>query len=81
MKQKKNLTLRYFGITFFLIGMGLNINMYLERAWPTYLFFIISMIGIIEIILSFVLKKIKTAWQIVWALIPFIIGYMYLKFI
>jgi hypothetical protein len=81
MKQKKNLTLRCFGLLFLLIGIVLNINMYLIEAWPTYLFFIICIIGIFQIVLSLMIKKIKISWQIFWALIPFVIGYIYLKFI
>ena len=74
----RNLILRYFGVTVLIIGIIFNILMIVNEAWPTYLFFIICLIGIIQIVLSF-LKKIKIVWQIFWSLIPFILGYGYLQ--
>ena len=48
--KKKNLILKYSGMLFFVIGIILTIRMYTENAWPTYLFFIMCIIGLIQII-------------------------------
>ncbi len=77
--RKKNLILRYFGLAFLLVGIALNIKMYVNQEWPTYLFFIICLVGIIQIILSVVLKGMKSGWQIFWSLIPFVLGFLYIK--
>lgn len=77
--RKKNLILRYFGVTFLLVGVALNIKMYVNQEWPTYLFFVICFIGIIQIVLSFIIKAMKSGWQMFWTLIPFILGFIYIK--
>ena len=77
--KNKNLILRYFGLLLLVIGIILSIKMYVDRAYPTYLFFIISGIGIIQLIASFVSKKMKVSWQILWALLPLVVGFVYLK--
>lgn len=79
--SKKNLILRYFGLTVLIIGIGLNIKMYVNQEWPTYLFYIVCFIGFLQIIMSFLLKKINEAWQLFWSLLPFILGFVYIKFI
>jgi hypothetical protein len=76
--KNKNLILRYFGIFLLILGIILNIKMYIDEAYPTYLFFIISIIGIIQIIVSFLSKPMKFIWQIIWVLFPTIIGFIYL---
>lgn len=77
--KRKNLVLRYFGLFFLLMGVILNVKMFIDEAWPTYLFFIICIIGLVQIIISFLIKQIKIGWQIFWALIPFILGFIYLN--
>ncbi len=77
--KNKNLILRYFGLFLLVVGIILNVKMYVDEAWPTYLFFIISAIGIIQIIASFVSKQMKVSWQILWALLPVVLGFIYLK--
>ena len=77
--KNKNLILRYFGLFLLVNGIILNVKMYIDEAWPTYLFFIISGIGIIQIIASFLSKQMKVSWQILWALSPIVIGFLYLK--
>jgi hypothetical protein len=76
--RNRNLILRYFGVAVLVIGIVFNILMIVNEAWPTYLFFIICLIGIIQIGFSFY-KKIKIGWQIFWSLIPFALGYGYLQ--
>lgn len=77
--KNKNLILRYFGLLLLVIGIILSIKMYVDRAYPTYLFFIISGIGIIQIIASFVSKQMKVSWQILWVLLSLVAGFVYLK--
>ena len=74
--NKKNLILRYFGLTILIIGIGLNIKMYVNQEWPTYVFYIVCFIGVLQIAASFLSKNIKIWWQIFWALIPFIFGFI-----
>jgi hypothetical protein len=78
MKQK-NLLLRYFGLLVLILGIALNVKMFLNQEWPTILFFIICFIGIIQILISFVFKRMSVTWQIFLSLIPFIIGFAYIK--
>ena len=78
--KNKNLTLRYFGLFLLVVGIALSVKMYIDRAYPTYLFFVIIAIGIIQIITSFLFKQIKISWQIFWALLPLVVGFLYLKF-
>lgn len=77
--SRKNLILRYFGIAFLLIGIALNLKMYFNQEWPTVLFLIVCFIGIVQIVLSFILRTMKVGWQIFWALAPFVLGFIYLK--
>ena len=77
--RNKNLILRYFGLFLLVVGIILNVKMYIDEAWPTYLFFIISVIGIIQIIASFVSKQMKVSWQIHRALLPVVLGFIYLN--
>lgn len=77
--KKKNLTLRYIGLFLLVSGSLLNIRMILIQAWPTYLFFVVSGIGILQIITSFLFKQIKVSWQIVIAIIPLIILFFLIK--
>ncbi len=74
--KNKNLMLRYFGLTSLIIGVVLNIKMYLYQEWPTYLFYVLCFIGIVQTILSFTLKDIKKGWQVFWILIPFILVFV-----
>lgn len=77
--KNKNLIFRYFGLFLLVVGIILNVKMYVDEAWPTYLFYMISAIGIIQIIVSFVSKQMKVSWQILWALLPVVLGFIYLK--
>jgi len=78
--KEKNSILKYFGLVILIIGICLNIKMYLNQEWPTYLFYIICFIGIMQIFMSLIIKKINVVWQVFWSLIPFIIGFSYIKF-
>ena len=78
--KNKNLIIRYFGLLLLVVGIILSVKMYVDKAYPTYLFFVISAIGIIQIIASFLSKQMKVSWQIFWALLPLVAGFLYLKF-
>lgn len=78
--KHKNLILRYFGLLLLIAGIILNIKMYINEEWPTYLFYVISAVGVIQIIVSFIVKPIKKVWQIFWALLPIVLGLIYLNF-
>ena len=77
--KNRNLILRYFGLAILIIGIIFNVRMFVIEAWPTYTFFIICLIGIIQICFSFY-KKIKVSWQIFWCVIPFTLGFAYVQF-
>jgi len=77
--KNKNLIIRYFGLLLLVVGIILSVKMYVDKAYPTYLFFVISGIGIIQIIASFLSKQMKVSWQIFWALLPLVVGFLYLK--
>ena len=76
---KKNLILRYSGIMFLMLGIALNIKMYMNQEWPTIIFFVICFIGLLQTVLSFILKRMKSGWQIFWSLIPFALIFIYVK--
>ena len=66
----KNLIIRVSGLILLLLGIGFNINMYLSNAWPTYLFYIISLLGLLLLLLSFLSRSIKKQVQVFIVLIP-----------
>ena len=78
--KNKNLILRYSGLIIFGIGVILNIKMYLNQEWPTYIFYLLCFIGIVQVICAFTLKEIKIGWQVFLILIPFILGFFLTKF-
>ncbi len=75
--KSNNSLLCYIGILILVIGVGLNVKMYVNEEWPTIIFILICCVGLIQIILSFVLRTMKVGWQLFWALIPFVIGWVY----
>lgn len=76
---KKNKILGYFGLIIFIVGVILNIRMFLIIAWPTYLFFVVCFLGIIYISLAFGLKKISNVAQIVIIISPLLLGYVIIE--
>lgn len=66
-----------FGIFWFLTGLVLNINMYLEKAWPTIMFFVLMLIGIVYMLIAWK-TKLNSKAQIVIGLLP-VAGYWVLK--
>lgn len=79
MMKNKNLIIRYFGLLLLTIGIILNIKMYVDEAYPTYMFYLISVIGFFLIIISFALKKLTIGWQIFLVLLPVLLLLIFLK--
>jgi hypothetical protein len=79
--KKRNLILRYFGFFILIIGVVLNILMILGNAWPTYIYALFCLIGILQIVISNSLKKILIVWQLFLVIIPFVVTYSYFHFI
>lgn len=77
--KNKNLIIRYFGLLLLTIGIILNIKMYVDEAYPTYMFYLISVIGFFLIIISFALKKLTIGWQIFLVLLPVLLLLIFLK--
>ncbi len=56
--KRANLVIRYFGLFVFLVGVILNIKMYIFDEWPTCLFFLLCLLGVFFIGISYLkLKK------------------------
>lgn len=77
--KNKNRVLRYFGVICVIISIILNVKMFIEETWPTYLFLIICIIGLFQIIISFIIRELRIGWQIFLILFPFILSFILLK--
>ena len=55
--KRTNLFIRYFGLFVFLVGIILNIKMYIFNEWPTYLFFLLCLLGFFLIGISYLKLK------------------------
>jgi hypothetical protein len=72
-----------FGIAYIIYGIVMNIRMFTEQMWPTYLFFISIVIGIILLLLNRPTRKLKhhKIWQIVIGLIPITFFFIYMQIV
>jgi hypothetical protein len=77
--KNKNLVLRYFGLFLLIVGIILNILMFVREEYPTILFLLFCFIGILQIGISFYRKKIGGGWQFFWILFPFVVLYIYVS--
>jgi hypothetical protein len=79
----KNLTtpLGIFGIAYLIYGLVMNIRMFTEDMWPTYLFFISMAIGILFLTINKITKRLPNFrfWQIIIGLLPVTTFYIYMK--
>lgn len=76
----RNLILRLAGLFLLLLGIILNIRMYvMDNTWPTYLFYIISAVGLIYLIVSFLLKRMNNVWQLILVMLPLLLLYLFIK--
>lgn len=64
--------IRYVGLGLLIIGTAFNIYINAIRAWPTYLYFLMIIVGVILLIISFLFRHLNTFWQILIALLPFL---------
>jgi uncharacterized membrane protein HdeD (DUF308 family) len=48
---------RYFGLFILLVGISLNSKMYYFNERPTYMFFVLSLFGILLIGISYLMKR------------------------
>jgi predicted membrane channel-forming protein YqfA (hemolysin III family) len=55
--KRVNLFIRYIGFFILLLGTILNFKMYFFNEWPTYFFFIIILLGILLIGISYLKSK------------------------
>ena len=55
--KKVNLLLRYSGFFVFFVGIILNVKIYIFNEWPTYLFFGLSLLGILLVGISYLNRK------------------------
>lgn len=75
MRRQTNKILLWTGLITLLLGIGLNVLMFVSQALPTYLFFILCGIGLLQIFIALAFKNIKTGYQILWGLLPFLTLY------
>ena len=54
--RKVIIYIRLLGLIILLVGIILNIKMYIYNEWPTYLFFVLCLFGILLIGLSYWIK-------------------------
>lgn len=66
------------GVLYLFFGIFMNIRMFVENMWPTYLFFISVLIGIIFLFLNKPTQKLKNyrIWQLIIGISPIIIFYI-----
>ncbi|MGO4819155.1 hypothetical protein [Flavobacterium sp. W22_SRS_FP1] len=48
---------RYFGFFILLVGIILNIKMYLFNEWPTYMFYVLCFFGVLLIGTSYLMRR------------------------
>ncbi|WP_413998181.1 DUF6843 domain-containing protein [Flavobacterium sp. W1B] len=77
----QNRILFYCGLTLLTFGILVNVCMYIFEWYPTYIFILISIVGIIQILFSYVNIKIRKTWQTFWSLVPIFSGILYLQII
>ena len=72
-----------FAISYLIYGIVMNIRMFTEQMWPTYLFFISMIIGILFLFLNKPTKQLKNYkfWQIIIGLIPITFFFVYMQIV
>ena len=66
-----------FGIFYFFTGVLLNINMYVQEAWPTIMFFVLMLIGFGYLLVAWKVK-LNIMAQMILGLLP-AAGYLLLN--
>jgi hypothetical protein len=62
-----------------ILGIVLNLKMVYDKAYPTYLFLVMCLIGLIQVLTSYIIKRISTGWQILVIVITLISSYSALR--
>lgn len=75
----KNLILRYVGLLSLIAGLILNIRILIGKAWPTYVYILLCLLGLIQVVMSFTMTKIKIGWQIFWVLFSYTLFIIFLN--
>ena len=79
----KNLTtpLGLFGLAYLIYGVVMNIRMFTEQMWPTYLFFISMGIGVLFLAFNKLTKRLPNyrIWQILIGLLPVTAFYIHMQ--
>jgi hypothetical protein len=76
----RNFIIRWAGLFLLLLGIFLNIRMYLkDDTWPTYLFYIISAVGLIYLVVSYLSKRMNVIWQVILVSLPLVLLYLLAK--
>jgi len=72
-----------FAILYLIYGIIMNIRMFTEKMWPTYLFFISMIIGILFLFLNKPTKQLKNYkfWQIIIGIIPVTFFFVYMQIV
>lgn len=72
-----------FAISYLIYGTVMNIRMFTGQMWPTYLFFISIIIGILFLFLNKPTKQLKNYkfWQIIIGLIPVTFFFVYMQIV
>jgi hypothetical protein len=78
--MKKNMVLRYVGFMILMIGVFFNLKMIYDKAWPTYIFMIICLIGLLQILISFLMKGKTIGWQFFFIVTSFILSYLVFRY-
>lgn len=79
----KNLTtpLGLLGLAYLIYGLVMNIRMYTEEMWPTYLFFISMGIGVLFLAINKITKRLPSyrVWQVIIGLLPVTAFFIHVK--
>ncbi len=72
-----------FAILYLIYGIIMNIRMFTQKMWPTYLFFISMIIGILFLFLNKPTKQLKNYkfWQIIIGIIPVTFFFVYMQIV
>ncbi len=70
------------GLAYLLYGIVMNILMFTEQMWPTYIFFISMGVGVFLLILNRPTKKLPhyKIWQILLGVVPILVFYFVVQF-
>ena len=73
---RKNLIIKIFAGASILVGGILNALMFVFGGYPTYLFFILMLVGLVLFLIGILTRQIKTLYQLGISFFPFIIYFV-----